>query len=232
MPMLSRQIERLKQVQKIDKLVIATSTESSEDAIEILCAEQGVACFRGNLNDVLDRFYQAAQVFKPAHVVRLTADCPLTDPALIDDVLQFYLDGDYDYAGNSIEATFPDGLDVEVFRFSCLERAWQEANLPSQREHVTPFIHQQPDCFKIAHYKNSSDLSHLRWTVDEPKDYELVTMIYEALYPNNPNFATQDILRLLDERPELTHWNTQFQRNEGYLKSLEADLSHPLSQIN
>lgn len=224
-PMLLRQIERLKKSRKIDRLLVATSTEPSDDPIEKLCEENGIACYRGSLNDVLDRFYQAARGFDPEHVVRLTADCPLTDAKLIDDVIGFYLDGGFDYASNAIQATYPDGLDMEVFRFSCLEQAWREAALPSQREHVTPFIHQQPLLFKIGHYKNSSDLSHLRWTVDEPKDFELVTMVYEALYPKNPDFSTQEILQLLDQRSELVNWNTEHQRNEGYLKSLKADLT-------
>jgi spore coat polysaccharide biosynthesis protein SpsF len=111
-----------------------------------------------------------------------------------------------------------------------LEQAWREATLPSHREHVTPFIHQQPLRFNIGHYNNSTDLSHLRWTVDEPKDFELITMIYEALYPTNPNFVTQDILDLLDQRPEQAHWNTEYQRNEGYRKSLKADLSLTANQ--
>jgi spore coat polysaccharide biosynthesis protein SpsF len=224
-PMLLRQIERLKKSRKIDRLLVATSAEPADDPIEKLCKENGIACYRGSLNDVLDRFYQATRRFDPEHVVRLTADCPLTDAKLIDEVIGFYLDGGFDYASNAIQATYPDGLDMEVFRSSCLEQAWREAALPSQREHVTPFIHQQPHLFKIGHYKNSSDLSDLRWTVDEPKDFELVTMVYEALYPKNPDFSTQEILQLLDQRPELAHWNTAHQRNEGYQKSLEADLS-------
>lgn len=231
-PMLLRQVERLNKSRKIDQLLVATSTEPSDDPIESLCKENNIACYRGGLNDVLDRFYQAAKLMKPEHVVRLTADCPLTDAKLIDDVIQFYLDGGFDYASNAVQATYPDGLDMEVFRYGCLERAWQEATLPSQREHVTPFIYQQPQLFKIGHYKNSSDLSHLRWTVDEPKDFELVTMIYEALYPKNPDFSTQDILQLLDQRPELEHWNTAHQRNEGYQKSLEADLSLTANSTN
>jgi spore coat polysaccharide biosynthesis protein SpsF len=229
-PMLLRQIERLQKAQKIDRLLVATSNEPSDDMIEKLCGENGIGCHRGSLNDVLDRFYQAARVFNPEHVVRLTADCPLIDPVLIDDVIGFYLEGGFDYASNAIEPTFPDGLDVEIFRFSCLKQAWRDAALPSQREHVTPFIHQQPLRFKIGHYKSPSDLSHLRWTVDEPKDFELVTMIYEALYPRNPDFSTQDVLSLLDQRPELANWNTTHQRNEGYQKSLKADMSMTANQ--
>ena len=229
-PMLLRQIERLQKSQKIDRLLVATSIEPSDDLIEKLCEEHGIECYRGSLNDVLARFYLAAHAFNPEHVVRLTADCPLTDSVLIDDVIGYYLDGGFDYASNAIHPTFPDGLDVEVLRFSFLGQSWREATLPSQREHVTPFIHQQPLRFKIGHYKSSSDLSHLRWTVDEPKDFELVTMIYEALYPKNPNFSTRDILELLEQRPELVHWNTAHQRNEGYQKSLNADLSLTANQ--
>tara|TARA_B110000008_G_scaffold268086_1_gene295806 strand:+ start:529 stop:1308 length:780 start_codon:yes stop_codon:yes gene_type:complete len=229
-PMLLRQIERLKKSQKIDQLLVATSAESSDDLIQKLCEEHNIACYRGSLNDVLERFYQASYELNPEHIVRLTADCPLTDSVLIDELIDFYMDGCYDYATNAIQATYPDGLDIEVFRFACLEQAWREAKMPSHREHVTPFIHQQPRRFKIGHYNNSTDLSHLRWTVDEPKDFELITMIYEALYPTNPNFVTQDILDLLDQRPELAHWNTEYQRNEGYQKSLKADLSLTANQ--
>ena len=226
-PMLLRQLERLGRARKIDRLLVATSVEPSDDAIEELCRQHNIACFRGSLNDVLDRFYQAASPIKAEHVVRLTADCPLADPELIDQVINFYLDGGYDYASNSVESSFPDGLDVEVFKFSCLEQAWHEARLPSQREHVTPFIHQQPQRFRIGHFRSPVDLSHLRWTVDMPKDFELVTMIYEALYPRKPEFSTADILNLLDQRPELVNWNTMYQRNEGYLKSIAADSLTP-----
>ena len=229
-PMLLRQIERLQKSQKIDQLLVAISTEPTDDLIYKLCKENGIECHRGSLDDVLDRFYQAARVFTPEHVVRLTADCPLTDPQLIDEAIEFYTGGGFDYASNSIQATYPDGLDVEVFRFTCLEQVWREAQLLSQREHVTPFIYQHPLRFKIGYFKSSTDLSHLRWTVDEPKDFELITMIYEALYPTNPNFVTQDILDLLDQRSELAHWNTEHKRNEGYQKSFNADLSLTANQ--
>ncbi|MDZ5632389.1 glycosyltransferase family protein [Janthinobacterium sp. GMG1] len=222
-PMLLRQIERLRDVRQIDHLLVATSRESSDDAIEALCLANNIACFRGDLNDVLERFHQAAQTFSPEHIVRLTADCPLTDPALIDEVIAFYLAGDYDYVSNCVEATYPDGLDVEIFRAPCLDDAWREARLPSQREHVTPFIHQQAQRYKVGVYRSARDLSHLRWTVDEPKDFELVSMIYEALYCENKCFSMQDVLSLLERRPELANWNTMHGRNEGLLKSLAAD---------
>lgn len=222
-PMLALQIERVLQAKKIDQLIIATSTDPSDDGLETLCREINAPCYRGSLNDVLDRFYQAAQTCKPEHIVRITGDCPLIDPEVMDDVITFYLNGDYDYASNAIEPTFPDGLDIEIFRFAVLEGSWKEACLPSQREHVTPFIHHQPDRFRIGHYKNTEDLSHLRWTVDEQEDFNLINKIYEELYPVKPNFRMADILNLLQQRPEWLTINNQFDRNEGFIKSLHED---------
>jgi spore coat polysaccharide biosynthesis protein SpsF len=222
-PMLMRQIDRVKRAQKIDHLVVATSMDRSDDAIEQLCCDYIIPCYRGSLHDVLDRFYRAAILYCPDHVVRLTGDCPLADPALIDQVIEYHLEGDYEYTSNTIEPTYPDGLDVEVFRFACLKHAWQEAKLPSHKEHVTPFIYQQPDRFKIGSFKNNGDLSNFRWTVDELVDFELITKIYEILYPNNPLFSTQDILELLEKNPELKTINAGFSRNEGYLRSLNQD---------
>ena len=222
-PMLALQIERVLQAKQIDQLIIATSTDPSDDALETLCREINVPCYRGSLNDVLDRFYQAAQTFKSDHIVRITGDCPLIDPEVIDDVITFYLNSDYDYASNAVEPTFPDGLDIEIFRYSVLEEAGEKARLPSQREHVTPFIHQQPNRYRIGHYRNTENLSHLRWTVDEPEDFNLINKIYEELYPATPNFRMADILNLLQQRPEWLTINRQFKRNEGYLKSTCED---------
>lgn len=222
-PMLLRQIERIRRARSINHLVVATSAGASDDPIEEICCNNDIACFRGSMEDVLDRFYFTAKEFNSEHVVRLTGDCPLTDPEVIDRVIRFYLDGKYAYASNAAEPTFPDGLDVEVFSFSCLEKAWREATLWSQREHVTPFLHQQPDRFKVGHYKQTRDLSHFRWTVDEAEDFDFVTQVYETLYPENPSFDMEDVLRLLARRPELMTINMRFQRNEGYRKSLAKD---------
>ncbi len=222
-PMLLQQIGRVRRATRIDRLVVATSLDIFDDPIEQLCRENNLECFRGSLEDVLDRLYQAAKPFRPDHVVRLTGDCPLSDPDLIDQIVEYHLKNQFDYTSNAIQPTYPDGLDMEIFRFSCLETAWKEAVLPSQREHVTPFIHQQPDRFKIGHFKGPVDLSMLRWTVDEPADFDLVTRIYEAIYPGNPNFTTADILAFLDRNPALKTVNTHHERNEGLQKSLRAD---------
>lgn len=222
-PMLFRQVERIRRSRSLDELVIATSTDVTDDPIERGCDEYSVRCFRGSLSDVLDRVYRASAPLNPRHVVRLTGDCPLTDPAVIDRVVAFHLDGNYDYTSNVDEPTFPDGLDVEIVRFACLEEAWREARLPSQREHVTPFIREHPEHYRIGSFRNEVDLSHFRWTVDEPEDFALIETIYTSLYPENPAFSTDDILMLLASRPELTELNSRFKRNEGYLKSREAD---------
>ncbi|MHB8840890.1 MAG: cytidylyltransferase domain-containing protein [Candidatus Aquicultor sp.] len=223
-PMLLRQIERIKHSRLIDRLVVATSTDLTDDPIEQLCLHNDIACFRGDLDDVLDRFYQAAKPFQPDHMVRLTGDCPLADPQLIDKVIETHIKGVFDYTSDALEPTYPDGLDAEVFRFLCLEQAWREAELPSHREHVTAFIYQQPDRFRIGVVKNDIDLSQLRWTVDELVDFELVTRVYEALYPSNPTFSTKDILEFLELNPDLRTINTHYQRNEGLKKSVDKDL--------
>ncbi len=222
-PMLFRQIERIKRSRLIQTLIVATSVDPSDDALADACMKRGQAYRRGSLADVLDRFYQTALPFAPEHVVRLTGDCPLADPLVIDLVIQHHLDGGYDYTSNALEPTYPDGLDVEIVRFSCLAEAWREAVLPSQREHVLPFIHQQPNRYRLGSVVNAVDFSALRWTVDEPADFELVSHIYNALYPSNPAFSTDDILAFLKSNPELCSMNSCFMRNEGYTESLKKD---------
>jgi spore coat polysaccharide biosynthesis protein SpsF len=222
-PMLLLQIERVRRAQGFDKLLVATSTDPSDDAIQSLCRKNGVDCTRGSLRDVLDRFYQAALPFKPKHVVRLTGDCPLADPEVIDRVIDVHLKGSFDYTSNALEPTYPDGLDVEVVRFASLAQAWREATLPSHREHVTLYVHQHPERFRIENVRSEQDLSALRWTVDEPADLEVVKRIYEGLYPKNPEFTTRDILSFLDRHADLKVLNTAHRRNEGLARSLAED---------
>ena len=155
--------------------------------------------------------------------MRLTGDCPLFDPGLADEFVQFFLTGNYDYVSNAVESTYPDGLDMELLTFSTLESAWNNAKLLSEREHVTPFIKNHPDYFSIGCMKNTKDLSAMRWTVDEPEDYEFVCKIYSELYPENNYFTWNDILNYLERNPEIQKINSEFERNEGYRKSLMAD---------
>ena len=219
-PMLLHQLDRVRRARSLDALVVATSTDASDDAIAQLCAAEGVGVFRGSLNDVLDRFYQAALPHGPRAVVRLCGDCPLADAELIDRVVEFFQSNDFDLAGAE---NIPDGLDVEIVRFDVLENAWHIATLPSDREHVTLFVHRQPEKFRIGRFKPEPNPSKLRWTVDEPQDFELVSRIYEALYPHNPAFTTKDILALLAAQPELLNVNSGIRRNEGLERSLAAD---------
>lgn len=222
-PMLFRQIERLSRCEELGRLVVATSVDPSDDSLASECAARGIACYRGSLNDVLDRFIKSAMPYQPETIVRLTGDCPLADPALIDEVIRYFHAGGYDYVSNCVPPTFPDGLDVEVMRFACLEAAGREAALPSEREHVTTFLHAHPERFHLGNYIAPVDRSGLRWTVDEPEDFEFVRTVYEKLYPVKPDFTTDDILDLLRRCPELRSINSTFERNEGLQKSLQGD---------
>ena len=214
-PMLARQIERLRRAKTIDRLVVATSNDPSDDAIAALCAKLGADCFRGSLDNVLDRFCKAAELYQPEQVVRLTGDCPLADPEVIDAVVRFHLDGGYDYSSNTLHPTFPDGLDVEICRTACLAEAGREAGSPFQREHVTPFLYQQPGRYRLGDFRRSPDLSALRWTVDNAEDFDLVCRIYAALYPSRPDFALDDIRVLFENNPDLVKINAGYRRNEG-----------------
>jgi len=222
-PMLQHQIERILKSKKIDKLVIATSNDSSDESIYKLCKTIKIDCYRGSLDNVLDRFYWAAKKYNPTHIVRLTGDCPLIDPFFIDELINFYLVENCDYASNCLEPTLPDGLDVEIFTLKALEKAWKEAKLPSEKEHVTPYINSNPDIFRIRSWKYKIDLSHMRWTVDEKEDFEFVKKVYDLLFRSIPDFSTDDILNLLEKYPNLKQINSMFIRNEGFLKSIELD---------
>ncbi len=222
-PMLQHQIERTLRSKKIDKLILATSEDPSDDELEKLCQKINLPCYRGALNDVLDRYYQAALLYNPKHIVRLTGDCPLIDPFIMDQVFEFYLAGGYDYATNSLDLTFPDGLDVEIFSFSSLKKAWINASLPSEREHVTQYICNHPEIFIVGDFKADQNLSSHRWTVDEIQDFKFVTRIYEALYPDKSDFDMNDILEFLSRHPEVLMINHGIERNEGLKKSLQED---------
>jgi len=222
-PMLQRQIERILSSRKIDRLVLATSTAEADDALVKLACELSLECFRGSLDDVLDRFYQAALPHHPKHIVRLTGDCPLVDPEIIDAVVQKHLDDGNDYTSNGLPPTFPDGLDVEVMKFTALEIAWQRAKKKSEREHVTLFLYSHPEEFRLGNVRSTVDHSSMRWTVDMKEDYQFVSAVYEELYDRNPRFRYNDILALLKSRPELSAVNFGIMRNEGLAISLKMD---------
>jgi spore coat polysaccharide biosynthesis protein SpsF len=207
-PMLVRQIERVHRASAIDQLIVATSAAPTDDPIAELCAKIGVACYRGSLDDVLDRFEQAARPHAPRHVVRLTADCPLADPQLIDELIVRHIATGADYTTNASPPSFPDGLNAEVMRYSVLHIAWREAQRKSEREQVTAYIASHPERFVVETLRSETNLSALRWVVDSANDFALIERIYAALYPQNPAFTTQDVLHLLEKQPELRTLNT------------------------
>lgn len=229
-PMLWHVINRLKKAKLIDEIVVATTQREEDELIVRLSDESGVKSFAGSEEDVLDRYYQAAKTHKADVIVRITADCPLIDPHVVDRVVKHFLDGDFDYVSNTCvepwaacKQTYPDGLDTEVFSFNVLKNAWKEAKMQSEREHVTPYIWKQPDVFKIGRVQYSKDLSHMRWSVDYEKDLRFVREVYRRLYKKGGFFNMEDVLTLLSKYPELMEINSEILINKGYFKSLEKD---------
>lgn len=167
-PMLLFMLDRVKQSKRLDKIVVATSTDKSDNSIFNLCIGSGTGCFRGSLDDVLDRFYHAAMVFMPSHVVRLTGDCPLINIEIMDRTIEKHLDGGFDFTWNP---GFPDGYDVEVMTIQALIKSWQETVEQQEREHVTKYIRKNPDKFRIGRYQNIEDMSHIKLSIDTMEDY-------------------------------------------------------------
>lgn len=216
-------IERVKMAKNVDNIIVATTTNAEDSQIANLAENLGVKLYQGKEDDVLDRFYQAAKLFKAKHIVRITADCPLIDPRIIDEVIKHYRKTGADYCSNTLEISFPDGEDVEVFSFDSLAIAWKRASLLSEREHVTPFITKHPEIFKLVVYKRIADLSNKRWTLDEKNDFQFIKAVIVDLYPKKPDFSMDDILGLLKRKPHLAEINKGIKRNEGYQKSLKED---------
>lgn len=202
-PMILRQLERVRRASMLDRLVVATSTDPSDDGLAARLEAEGVAVHRGDLHDVLGRFAGAVDAAGAAdHVVRLTADCPLADPGVIDACVRLHVEGGFDYTANDHPSTFPRGLDVEVMTAKSLFDAAREASDPAEREHVTMFLYRRPERFRIGRLVGDRDLSRLRWTVDTSDDYAFVARVYERLYAADPAFTTEDILALDFERTE------------------------------
>jgi spore coat polysaccharide biosynthesis protein SpsF (cytidylyltransferase family) len=223
LPMIVFMAQRAQRAQCIDQLLVATSTDASDDGLAAVLGEHGIACFRGDLIDVLDRFYQAANSVQAAHVVRLTGDCPLMDPDLIDKGLTELARGHWDYVANVLPPSYPDGLDVECFTMEALAKAWHEARLPSDREHVTPFIRNGGAGLRAIGWRGAVDLSALRWTVDHPDDLvhirTLVTAATaDAQAAGRTSFDRFDLLRALETHA--IESAGEHARNEGYAKSL------------
>lgn len=221
---LERMIERVQKSKKIDEVMVITSIDKNNLPILKLCSEIGIRVGVGSEEDVLDRYYQTAKLLSPEYVIRLTADCPCFDPELLDLALN-ELKPETDYLGMLTES-FADGLDLEVFKFSALEKAWCEANHSFEREHVTQYIIRHPELFNLQNFESPIGyFGNHRWTVDEEEDYLLVKSIYEHFfYVEKKNyFSYTDILRFLDDNPEIMMINNMYSRNEGLQKSIKND---------
>lgn len=222
-PLLFHVINRVKASNIIDEIIVATSISLEDEPIIGLAIECGVRVYAGSPNDVLDRFFEAAKLLSADIIVRITADDPFKDPTILDKITRYLIDHpELDYVSNTIEPSYPDGLDIEAFRFKALERAWQEATLPSEREHVTPYIWKNPDKFRIENIKNNEDLSFLRWTIDYCEDLCFAREIYRRL-SGKGIFLMQDILTILRDEPDLMVVNSNIERNIGYKISVKDD---------
>ena len=225
-PVLFRQLERIAAIQHSVQLVVATSQQPEDDMILKACQEREYACMRGNLNDLLDRHYQIAKYLKADTVIKIPSDCPLIDTDVIDQTISFYLENinKYDFVSNLHPATFPDGNDVEIMTFDCLERTWHEATKQLEREHTTPYIWENSDKFKCANVPWETGLDYSmshRFTLDYKEDLDFIRAVYEKLYPRNPNFSLSDILELLDEHPEIYEINAQYAGVNWYRNHLD-----------
>jgi spore coat polysaccharide biosynthesis protein SpsF len=203
---LDRVLNRLGRSRLIQESLVATTIEPADDAIVEHCERTGRKVFRGSEQDVLDRYYQAAKYVNADVVVRITSDCPVIDPEVTDGTIRAFLDRHSDYASNVLVRTYPRGLDTEVMTVQALERAWRESNKPHQREHVTPYIYENPSEFKLHGIENDTDCSRHRWTVDTPEDLELLRAIYER-FGGRDDFGWREVLKLVESDPSLAEIN-------------------------
>jgi len=210
-PMLWWVMYRLQHSRLIDQVVVATTLEMQDNALVDMCKQYGWLVYRGSENDVLDRYYQAARQFQANHIIRVTSDCPLIDPTVIDYVVTAYLSAapQPDYTSNTLDRRYPRGLDCEVFSFQTLETTW-ETDQSSWRAHVTPYIYHHPEQFRLGSVSNPGDFSHYRWTVDTPEDLELVQTIYNHF--GHSDFSWQQVLAAFEEHPEWAAINQNIQQ--------------------
>lgn len=225
-PLLSRMVERVQRSKLAGTIVIATTTNPEDDVIEALAHENQWHLFRGHSTDLLDRHYQAALHFQADAVAKIPSDCPLIDSNVIDRVLNVYFThvSSVDYVSNLHPATYPDGNDVEIMSFSALKEAWNKASLPMEREHTTPYLWERPTEFRLMNvtWEKGLDFSMKhRWTIDYTEDYQFIARVYDELYEKNPMFGLEDILSLLNERPDIYEINSKFAGVNWYRNHLD-----------
>ncbi len=232
--LLYRMIERLQMIKHEAQFVVAIPEEEKGGVIEQECERINIPCYCGDLNNLLDRHYQVAKLYNADIVLKIPSDCPLIDPRIIDQVLDFYFEheGEYDYVSNLHPATFPDGNDVEIMTMACIEKTWKDATRKLELEHTTPYIWEDPGEFRIGNvvWNAGKDysMSH-RFTIDYQADYEFIKTVFEELYPEKHDFSCGDILDLLEKRPDIYQINAEYSgvnwyRNHlGELKTISAD---------
>jgi spore coat polysaccharide biosynthesis protein SpsF len=213
-PVLWHVVERLKHSKYVSDIVIATTVLPEDDAIQKFCEENNVKFSRGSSDNVLSRYYEAAKKFNAETVIRITSDCPVIDPVLLDEMIEVYLQGGMDYLSNSLTRTFPRGLDAEIFSFSVLEKTHSEAAAQYELEHVTPYIYQHPELFVLKNFAGERDYSFHRWTLDTDEDYRLIKEIYNSLYKEGKIFLWKDILKLFELKPGLLDINKHIEQKK------------------
>lgn len=215
-PVILWDLDRVSLSKLVDEIVVAIPYGKENDVIVDTVKEYNdkVKIVRGSEDDVLDRYYQAAMQTNADVVVRITSDCPLIDPVVIDEIIRLFLDKNCDYCSNSLMRTYPRGLDTEVFSFKVLEEAWNKAKKDYEREHVTPYIIENPDKFTLLNVANNIDLSNMRWTLDTKEDFEFIDTIYKRIYSKNQFFLMDDVLKLLEKEPELIDINNHIEQKQ------------------
>ncbi len=216
-PMLEMLVERLRHAKSLDGVVVATTTDPSDDAIEEACTQIGVGCYRGSMDDVLDRVLRAAQTFGAETIVEITGDCPLTDPGIVDQTVEFFLESKYDYVSNALQLTYPLGISVGVFPVKVLEEVSSLTQDPADREHVSLYIYEHPERYALHNIESGLPEKYrdYRLTVDTPEDFALISAIFEALYPGKPTFDLGDMLAFLDSNPALLELNRGIQQRSA-----------------
>jgi len=209
-PVIIHVYERIKHCMNIEKIIIATTINRRDEAIVRLFGHLGVTIFRGSEEDPLDRFFRAATKYNLQHIVRIMADCPVIDPNVVDTVITYYFRGNYDFC--YLGGEFPTGLDVTVFSYPTLKKAWEKTGRLSDREHITPYMQKHPELFRIGCLELFKGLCHHRWVLDHGSDYRLLTEIYNQLYEPDKIFTTKDILELFDRKPEIAKLNAHIPR--------------------
>ncbi len=205
---LARVVHRLRRATLVQEIVVATSTSAADDAIVAECERLQVPCFRASEHDVLDRYYRCTEAWGASSVVRITADCPVIDPEVVDFTIRSFFESSCDYASNALVATYPRGLDVEVFTAAALERAWSHTHQPYEREHVTPYFYEHPELFRLLSVTADADYSHHRWTLDTVEDLQLLRAIYDRLGGGRNDFGWREVLHIVQQEPQLAMLNS------------------------